>query len=520
MLSRSTIDVVQSETINSQFSDSRPYSPRLSGKQFVKDPLIFGFALIAVDFALWRGVFLRHDTLRLVLRLVVFVLFSWLLFDSGMSPFAPAPWSSTLLLHVPAQVLEILWWLNGARIVTMALDAIFASRSWHKERLFQDVLGAVVFLAALVASLAFVLNISVRGLAATSGALAIVLGLAIQSTLSDLFAGIVLNTTEPYHIGNWVRLDGIEGTVKEMNWRATHLLNAEGNIVIVPNSVAAKTNIVNSSRPPGLHGVSIALEISPDARPAFVLNALKRAIIGLTPVRDFPKPYAVVKLAKTDFIQYEVMVYIDDLDRKESVINDLYDLCYRHLSAAGIDLRPLNAADPLRPETDRMQRLLASVELFGSLPSEELAILSSKMSRCTYHRGQVIASANAISDYLLIIESGVVTANVEGALGPAEYARLGPGDAVGEASVLAGIPFRATITALTDTVIHRLGKEDLTPILQRRPDLGRHMCDVLSQQQDSLSRFGAVPPAQADTERTLFDWLRYAMRKLHDLTEL
>ncbi|MFP3608375.1 mechanosensitive ion channel domain-containing protein, partial [Paraburkholderia sp. SIMBA_053] len=77
----------------------------------------------------------------------------------------------------------------------------------------------VVFLAAVVAALGFVLELPVRGLVATSGALAIVLGLAIQSTLSDVFAGIVINTTEPYHIGNWVIIDGVEGKVLEMNWR-------------------------------------------------------------------------------------------------------------------------------------------------------------------------------------------------------------------------------------------------------------------------------------------------------------
>jgi small-conductance mechanosensitive channel/CRP-like cAMP-binding protein len=494
------------------------YTLRSPWKHLVKDPLVFGFALIAVDIALWRGILLRQATIRLLLRLLTFGLFSWLLFNSDMSPFAPAPWPQEPLRHVPAQMLEILWWLNGARLVTMSLDAAFATNSWHKERLFQDVLGAVVFLAAIIASLAFVLNISVRGLAATSGALAIVLGLAIQSTLSDVFAGIVLNTTEPFHIGNWVSLDGIEGTVMEMNWRATHLLNAKGNIVIVPNSVAVKTSIVNSSRPATLHGISIALEISPEKRPAHVVDALKRAILGLTGVLDFPESYAVVKSASANSIKYEVMVYIDDLGREDSVTNDLYDLCYRHLTAAGIELLSLNAPERLRPDVDKLQRLLGSVELFRTLPSEELAALSTKMSRHVYHPEQVVASADAISDYLLIIESGVVTANVVGNSGPVEYARLGPGDAVGEASVLAGIPFRATLTALTVTVAHQLNKDDLTPILQRRPELGRHMCSLLSQRQDSLTRFGSIPQAPTNTERTLLDWLRYGMTKLHDLS--
>jgi small-conductance mechanosensitive channel len=57
------------------------------------------------------------------------------------------------------------------------------------------VLGALVMLAALVAASAYVLEMPVRGLIATSGALAVVLGLAVQSTLSDVFSGLVLNTS-------------------------------------------------------------------------------------------------------------------------------------------------------------------------------------------------------------------------------------------------------------------------------------------------------------------------------------
>ena len=484
----------------------------------MKEPLVFGFALVVVDVALWRITFVRNDTLRVLLRILNFGLLSWVLFVSSMSPFKPAPWPDSPFLHFPAQALEVLWWLIGARLVTVSLDAVFASRSWHRDRLFQDVLGAVVFLAALVASLAFVLDISVRGLAATSGALAIVLGLAIQSTLSDVFAGIVLNTTEPYHIGNWVCLDGIEGRVTEMNWRATHLLTSQGNIVIVPNSVAAKAKIVNSSRPPALHGVSITLEISPEARPALVVKTLKTAMIGLKDALGSPEPYVLVKSASATSIQYEVTVYINDLARKTSATNDLYDLCYRHLFAAGIELRSLGEAAPRRNEVDGRQRLLSSVELFRSLQREELAVLASKMTPYMYQAEQVLVTANSITDYLVIVESGVVSASIDSVSGPLEYSRLGPGDAVGEASVLAGLPFRATLTALTDTTAYRLERQDLTPILRLRPELGQQMCRALSKRQDSLNKFSSIPEIPEGPERTLFEWLRYGMSKLHDLT--
>jgi small-conductance mechanosensitive channel len=167
--------------------------------------------------------------------------------------FSQAPYLDSRTLHTLGQVLEIIWWLTGARLLSMVLDTLLLPQTWRRQRLFEDVFGALAFLAAVVASLASVLELPVRGLVATSGALAIVLGLAIQSTLSDVFAGIVINTTEPYEVGDSVSIDGVDGKVLEMNWRASHLLSGEGNIVIVPNAVAAKAKITNSSRPAALN---------------------------------------------------------------------------------------------------------------------------------------------------------------------------------------------------------------------------------------------------------------------------
>jgi CRP-like cAMP-binding protein len=129
-----------------------------------------------------------------------------------------------------------------------------------------------------------------------------------------------------------------------------------------------------------------------------------------------------------------------------------------------------------------------------------------------------VVGSDAVTDYLMIVESGVVSVEVTTPSGVVEPVRLGPGDAVGEAGVLAGLPVRAKLIALTQTVIYRLNKTDLTPVLKRRPDIGQQMCQVLSQREDKLLQLGSPPEAQVVTERSLFDWLRDGMRKLHDLT--
>ena len=61
----------------------------------------------------------------------------------------------------------------------------------HEGRLIQDLLSALIYLAATFAIIAYVFDLPVQGLLVTSGAIAIVLGLALQSRLNDVFSGLV-----------------------------------------------------------------------------------------------------------------------------------------------------------------------------------------------------------------------------------------------------------------------------------------------------------------------------------------
>lgn len=111
-----------------------------------------------------------------------------------------------------------------------------------------------------MAIIAYVFDLPVQGLIATSGAIAIILGLALQSTLSDVFSGLVLNFSRPYRPGDWISIDGgADGRVIEMNWRATHVLTAKRDLAIVPNSIIGKAKIINASSPSRIHGMSLTV---------------------------------------------------------------------------------------------------------------------------------------------------------------------------------------------------------------------------------------------------------------------
>jgi small-conductance mechanosensitive channel len=80
------------------------------------------------------------------------------------------------------------------------------------------------------------------------GSLAI--GLALQPTLSNFFAGIYLSTSKPIRVGDFIELeDGTQGEVVDIGWRATKVRQLANNLAIVPNSRLGEMRILNFSMP-------------------------------------------------------------------------------------------------------------------------------------------------------------------------------------------------------------------------------------------------------------------------------
>ena len=95
-----------------------------------------------------------------------------------------------------------------------------------------------------------VFALPVTGVVATSGIVAIVLGLALQNTLADVFAGIAVGSEGPFRVGDRIQLnDNLEGVVVQVNWRSIRIQTDGDDIAIIPNSVVAKAAIVNRSFP-------------------------------------------------------------------------------------------------------------------------------------------------------------------------------------------------------------------------------------------------------------------------------
>lgn len=454
-------------------------------------PLLIAVGLLLADLACWRLLPAEAKVWRVALRLGFFIAYSLVIVSAGLSPLQPPPWSEPAL-NMLGTVLGIAWWLLCARTLSVVLGVLLMPRSGHTGRLLQDVLGAVIFLAALVAAAAYIMQLPVKGLLATSGVVAIVIGLALQSTLGDVFSGIVLNTTKPYRLDDWVSIDGTEGKVIEIDWRATHLRTSQGGTVVIPNSVAAKAKILNLNRTADIHSLSVSLSVPAQVRPRLVLDALQRALQGVSALLPSPGAKVTVKHSDLQVVEYEVSGFVDGSSNKTEVRNLMFDLAHRQLQAAGI----LRGAELHEAPRSRQRALLDDVKIFRALDAEEKDRLAELLVAQRFSSGQVVLDVGEVSEQLLVIGTGVISASVADGRGEIEAGRMGPGEVMGEQGVTFGTPSEARFTALTSGVLYCLDKELLQACLEQRSEVGSALAKLQSfRQQASASLLEEKPVA-------------------------
>ena len=104
----------------------------------------------------------------------------------------------------------------------------------------------LILLVVLIAVLG-IFGIQATSLVAVLGAASLAIGLALQGTLSDLAAGVMLIVFRPYKMDQYVDIGGTSGTVKDINLFVTELVTPDNVQIIVPNGQAWGAIITNYS---------------------------------------------------------------------------------------------------------------------------------------------------------------------------------------------------------------------------------------------------------------------------------
>jgi small-conductance mechanosensitive channel len=458
----------------------------------IADPFVQTGVLAAVGALVTRVLLRGHPVRRLVGQLAFFLALTILLLYHGIVPYQLGPPNASTLQRVFIGIAKVIWWTNAAwSLISLVRVFLTFERQPREGRLLQDLVVGVIYVGAILSVIAYVFNAPVGTLIATSGAVAIVLGLALQSTLSDVFSGIGLNLAKSYGIGDWIVLDnGIEGKVVETNWRATHLLTGANDLVVVPNSDLAKARLTNLSSPDSSHGVTLTVRFRPTTAPSAMVDVMRSVLLSSDSILHEREPTVQVVSLDGSAVELQLTFRVADISAVGKARTDIFDLTYRHAKAAGLALSPppggaglafaSSGDEPHFGQHTTPRRLLDAIALFASMTEDEKEALASGMVRRTFRKGEVLAEQGTVLTSLKILRSGVAAVMRRDGAHETEVGHLAPGDFFGEGGLLTGAGEPGSIEALTFVVVYEITQEGLAPLMRDRPAIVDELASILS----------------------------------------
>lgn len=187
-----------------------------------------------------------------------------------------------------------------------------------------------------------VFGIRLAPLLATSAVFSLIVGLAVQDTLGNLFSGVALQFDKPYEIGDWIEgQTGVQkwvGQVYEISWRATVIVGLNDELITIPNRIMGSAQVSNFS-PKGKPICRTQIfRIHPSADLAATRSALLSAVSRVARIRKDPEPHVAVHETHESWLPAKLSYFIDDFGSQWALADQVIAAALEELKKAGIEL--------------------------------------------------------------------------------------------------------------------------------------------------------------------------------------
>lgn len=238
-------------------------------------------------------------------------------------------------VNIVAAVAIVIVGMIVARLVSNTVNRLMVAR--HIDATVADFLSALVrygiIAFTLIAALGRV-GVQTASVIAVLGAAGLAVGLALQGSLSNLAAGVLLVMFRPFRAGEYVDLGGVAGTVLNVQIFSTTMRTVDGKIVVIPNGKIIAGNIINFSREP-VRRNEFTISVAYDSD----IDKVKQILTGIIESEDriLKDREMTVRLNElgASSLNFVVRVWSNSGDL-QSVYWDVLERIKREFDAAGI----------------------------------------------------------------------------------------------------------------------------------------------------------------------------------------
>src|SRR6266853_6468817 len=220
------------------------------------------------------------------------------------------------LIRIPQLILSsVLAFLGVRALNSVTFDFVFRiRRGYEAPALVRNIFSMVAFTILFVLIFQHVYKeVNLGALFTTSAIFGVIIGLALQDTLGNFFAGISLHADRPFQVGDVIVVGSQKhtGVVESISWRAIKIRTFQNHIVLVANSTAAKEAIEVAPRE-NLNARLVFFGTLYTDSPAKTIHVVREAVRDADNVSEKITPIVRIRNLGDSAIEWEIKYWLDD----------------------------------------------------------------------------------------------------------------------------------------------------------------------------------------------------------------
>ncbi len=256
-------------------------------------------------------------------------------------------WSSELTLKIANYMALIAFVIVIYLIIKIAQIYVYFYLFWMNmsqgvPRLIANIFTLVfaTILLSWVAAEVFAINLA--AVLATSAIFTIVLGLALQDTLGNLFSGVALQMERPFHLGDWVEVQHESqkwvGQIQEITWRATSMTGFGEELIIIPNKLIAQSQLTvyNEKNRPARFGQQFKFALQSNQE--MIKECIYEALDLIPEIIEDPRPRVLLGQVTEQWILINVFYSVRNYGNKNIVADSVNTLVLDNVRRKNLSL--------------------------------------------------------------------------------------------------------------------------------------------------------------------------------------
>ncbi len=324
----------------------------------------------------------------------------------------------------------------------------------------------------------------------------IVVGLALQDTLGNLFAGLALQADQPFQVGDVVVISGRgEGVVEMVSWRGIKIRTFQNKLLVMSNSVLGKETIEVAPKD-NLNAKAVFFNTLYSHSPARTIQLVRDTVRQVENVSKKMRPVVRIRNLGDNGIDFEVKYWLDDYSKQQDSdalirqriwylfqrekIDFAYPTRTVHIEPKPEDVEPTDVFSAIAESLHR-------VPIFNPLSDEEIERLASASASRIYAPGEAIVRAGQVGNSMFVIIRGSVKVQIQELDYQKTVNTLNENDFFGEMSLLTGELRSANVIAAEETEVIRIDKNGLKPIFEGNPALVETVSELIEERKVLLT---------------------------------